>query len=271
MAFMMAWVPPSAAAQAPHGWEPSDAFGDMAYLGLNTLLGAVTAGVINRIHGRPFKDAAMAGAAGGGLEFAGKRLAAARFTGAGLMGREVGAVGASAVRNASEGRAAFDELMLPLGPIRFYVRPGGGGLSAVRLSLPEAATLIWAATHPDLRLLWGESFSSGAPVFEAPGRTIRIDRVEMANGVAVNGVIVLEGRWREGPRFILAHERVHVLQRDFAGHAWSGPFDRWVLDRTDLTSALGRWVDPGLLVFPIYALGFVSDMVEGEAEFLETR
>src|SRR5690606_17462320 len=68
--------------------------GSMALaFGVNVVLGGLVAGVLHGARGGDFRDAVVKGVTGGALSFAGKRLAVEPFFGAGLLGREVSAVG----------------------------------------------------------------------------------------------------------------------------------------------------------------------------------
>ena len=61
---------------------------EVGFVGINAVLGGVTAGVTSLIRGNSFSDAFTAGALGGTMSYAGKRVAASRFYGAGLIGRQ---------------------------------------------------------------------------------------------------------------------------------------------------------------------------------------
>lgn len=84
------------------------------------MLGGLTAGIVQRLRGGSFSDGFARGAVGGAVAYAGRRIAAERFDGAGLLGRQVGAVGASVVRNASERRPSLERLFFPAGPLHVY-------------------------------------------------------------------------------------------------------------------------------------------------------
>src|SRR5690606_14020973 len=63
-------------------------------IALNAALGAGTAAVVALITRKPVVKAAALGAAGGSVTYVGKTLATRDFSGAGFMGRQIGADGA---------------------------------------------------------------------------------------------------------------------------------------------------------------------------------
>jgi hypothetical protein len=243
---------------------------ELSTAGLNALVGGATAAALRVVHGQPDEAwrAFWKGAAGGGLVFAGKRLAVEGFDGAGFLGREVASVGGSVIRNASAGRGAFDELVLPVGPVRLYV---GDGRVNARLDL---ATVIAGGAFMaayDARLDFRASLSSGSLVFrgDAP-----------MPGLTSAGATLL---WRripgsEGPR-LMAHERVHIIQYDQVFLSWGEELERWAIGRTvgpGPGTELLRHVDLGASVFGIrtglaMALGYHARPWEREAYFLSQR
>jgi len=239
-------------AMLPHG-GPGESIGAHARVfGINALLGGLTAGVRSQIRGDGFGRAFLLGTAGGGLNYGGKLLSVEPVWGAGLAGRQVASVGSSIVRNASEGRGPMEELLLPLGPARFVVPVRQPSATRMRVDVGGLAVLAWYLAESDTRLDLGASLSAGGPVF-------RTERVRSHNWYGNNtaGVILLRDDAptdRFTPEMVFAHERVHLLQYDFALHVWSGPAERrllrplpggvWLTDRADL----------GLTLLPLVAL-----------------
>lgn len=224
-------------------------------LGVNAVLGGVTAGVRSRVRGGSFWRGFAAGAAGGGLVYAGKWMSAEHYWGAGLAGRQVAAVGASVIRNASEDRALLDRLMLPVGPVRVYVDRAHAWQPRVKLDLASAGVLAYWALARDTRLDARASASSGAPVFLT--EAVRYPGWRGTNGA---GVILLrddgpmDGVGRLTRDLVFAHERIHLLQYDHLLHTWSAPAEAWLLDRVPGGAWLGRHVDLGLIVVPVVLL-----------------
>jgi len=251
--------------------------GDAISLAVNSLLGGVTAGVEARVRGTPFGRAFAAGAAGGAVTYAGKRIAVERFGGAGLLGREVAAVGSSVSRNAAEGRAPLERVMLPLGPIRFYVSPLGGAPAQARLDAAAVVAAAYFATRPGARFDAGESLSAGALVFHRPGSAedVGFDGAQAA-GVVLLRDLALDGPNGPGhavdPARVAAHERVHVLQYDQSFLLWAAPAERWAMDRAPWSRRVHRWLDLGanaaLLSGVGAALPYESRPWEREAHFL---
>lgn len=243
--------PPQQCRPAPEpDTGPSDTRMEVTGLAMNALLGGLTTGIPAAIRGEPVARAFVAGAVGGALVYGGKRVAVERFAGAGLLGRELGAVGGSVVRNVARGDAAASLITLPLGPLRFDV--GRGRPVRARLDL---ATLVAAGVfivQEDGRFEPGHSLSAGALVFRSPSRRV---------GMHAAGVVLVPdpGSLSYDQPTMLAHERVHVLQYDQAHLSWGGPAERWMLRG----SGAGRWlnqrVDLGLTAVAGSLLNVVID------------
>lgn len=249
--------------------------GELATLGINAALGGLSAGVLQQLRGGSFGRGFVAGAAGGAVAFAGKRLAVERFDGAGLLGRELHAVGASMVANAGEGRGALSRVALPLGPVRLHV--GAGTRPALKLDLAAGVALAYGLAQADTRLDWGHTLSGGAPVFYTTPRRVGYE----PTGQHSAGVIWVEAdevEWRaRGNRVgtALAHERVHVLQHDFALAVVSTPLQRELAARVPRGERVGRHLELGLH-FPIWrglneVVGYERRPWEREAFFLSNR
>jgi hypothetical protein len=200
--------------------------GEFASLSANGVIGGLTAGLIRHFRGGSFRDGFVRGMAGGAATWAGKRITAESFGGAGLIGRSVSAAGASMVRNAGAGATTFDRLILPLGPLWLDVAPGRR-VFRVRVDVAALAWLTWAVAEPELRLDGRKSLSAGAPVFLTDGKLISFGNDEVhAAGTTNAGVILLAGIPAYGPEFerrAIAHERIHVLQEDQLAILWSDP------------------------------------------------
>lgn len=227
------------------GCERPDRASQALVLAGNGVVGGVSAGVTSMLRGEPFWPAFQGGVLGGIVTFAGKRLAVEHFSGAGLAGRQVAAVGSSMTRNAAAGNRIFSELMFPLGPGRLYLRPERADVH-FRLDLYSSAVLAHAFIARDVELDVGRSLSSGAFVFWEDGA--HSDARWLARERA--GVVRLNrDRWalhadRHGE--IEAHERVHVVQHDQIHLLIGEPLQRLAADRLPLVGRLTRWVDLGL-------------------------
>lgn len=95
--------------------------------------------------------------------------------------------------------------------------------------------------------------------------------------MAAAGVIALSGSGNLPGRDVFAHERVHILQRDFLGHLWGDPLEGWLLRQTRPGAVLYRYVSPGLVpgfVYGLWELLGVDDAEnpsQVEARFLDGR
>jgi hypothetical protein len=239
---------------------------ELATAGANALLGGATAALMRVVRGEPPWGAFWRGAIGGGMAYAGKRVAVEEFYGAGLVGREVASVGGSMVRNASLGRGLLEELVLPVGPVRLYVSGDGGVVPRVDLSTLIVSTAFMATYSARLDLR--ESVSAGALIFRGespmPGLTSAGATVAWSDMPAA-----------EGPR-LLAHERVHILQYDQMFLTWGEQLERWAVRRTPLSEAVLNHVDLGLTAVGLrsglaLALDYHARPWESEAYFLAQR
>jgi hypothetical protein len=212
--------------------------GEFTTLSANAVLAGLTAGVAQRVRGGDFAAAFVRGAVGGGVIHAGKRIAAERFTLAGLIGRETAALGASMVGNAGAGAGWFDNVALPIGPVRLEVRRGAARRLSARVDAVALGWIVWAVAERELRFSGRESMSAGAPVFLTNDRVLRFgDDGAHAAGVTNAGVIFaadVPGYGRAFRDRALAHERVHVLQQDHIALLWTDPLIDALLRRVPL-------------------------------------
>ncbi len=266
LATVLALVPPPspAHAQTPSSFVPDTGavvataphwVGEFAILSGNALLSGVTAGVTQKLRGRSFKDGFLRGLAGGGVIYLGKRVAAERFSGAGLLGREVASVGTSMVRNAGQGSGLLDDVVLPIGLVRLYrEREDSAGAGSppryrYRLRLDAVATgwAIYAVARPELHFDAGTSLSAGALVFKTDNKVMASGEVRAA-GFAKDGVVLLSDVPFWGPVFAqrsLHHELQHVLQDDQLFGTWIRPLQATALRRLPGGRTFDRWVDLG--------------------------
>lgn len=260
---------PGADASEPRTWS-----NHLTAFGANVLIGGLTGGVVQELRGGSFRDGFVRGALGGTTIYAGKRIAAQRFDGAGLLGRQVAAVGTSMVRNAAAGRGSFSRLMLPVGPVRLYVEPGAARPLQPKLDLAGLVFLGYGVFNDDLHFDTRRSLSAGMPVFRTEDRPIDwlADGTEL-EGLATAGVVFLADFWSKAERdHTFAHERIHVLQTDFVLGAWTDPVEDWVLGHFAAGRAIARWVDINLATNLLSLLGSPFDHDqrpwEAEADFM---
>ena len=243
--------------------EPAPLGSDLVFLGGNAVLGGFAAGLTRSLRGGSFWDAFRDGALGGAVSYAGRRVAVEGFGGAGLVGREVAAMGSSFVHNASEGNSLLDEVVLPLGIARLYVRndttPGRSFRVRLKLDVPTALATVYFGVRRDADFDLAASLSAGTPVFYT--RDPSAD--EGWFGAQTAGTIWLEGNPSDpSPETheaeVFRHERVHVVQYDFTALGWGHSFDRfltnripggsWVEGHFDLGAHVAAWGLANLLI-----------------------
>lgn len=254
----------------------SHEFGEAAFLGLNALIGGLTAGLWQEFSDGSFEDGFAGGALGGSVVYAGKRLAAESFPGAGFLGRDVAAVGTSFVHNASDGRPLLDSLVVPVGPLRLRASPARGLDPRVEIALADVYWTVYGLAEDRLELNLGESLSSGAPVFEADRTLLDVDD-EPITGAAAGGVVFLSPSTGGERDRVLAHERAHVVQSDFIYHAWMRPLEDALVRRLPHRGFVDRvdydFVWPALR-WGVASLGLLDRFdapIQAEADFLEGR
>lgn len=212
----------------------------------NALINGLTAGIAQELRGGSFRDGFTRGALGGAIVYAGKRLAVEDFDGAGLLGREVAAVGGSIVRNASDGIGTFDRLVLPVGLARVYWQRGPQRSLQLKFDPVAIGWTIYGIVEPELEINFERTLSAGTPVFQTNDKIISVGDDNHAGGIAESGVIFLSNVSQWGDPFLqraFAHERVHVLQTDNIFLNWIEPQDDRLLRLLPGGSAINRWMD----------------------------
>jgi hypothetical protein len=263
-------------AQGQEGpWEPPPWVGDVTFLSINSISGGVSAGLFRKLRGGSFREAFLAGMAGGAVNYAGRRVAAARFSGAGLLGRQIATTGASMTRNASEGLATFDQLWFAVGPVNLYVDLGDEGSITPKLNLPAVVSTIYLASLPETRFDLAASVSAGVPVLRTPGKQFRRGDVHTI-GMFAYGTIMLGETEEDRKASVFAHERVHALQSDWDLRVWSHPVESELLGRLPGGEAVTRYLDINLFAPAVkvsaYRIMGVEDrdrLYQLEADFLE--
>lgn len=258
-------------------WRTRAWMGDVTFLSLNALVGGLTAGVLQTLRDGSFQSGFARGALGGAVSYGGRRLAVEEFSGAGLLGRQVSAVGVSVVRNASEGVPALSRVSLPAGPVILVILRGERVHVRAEIDVNGAVWLSSALLDARLVLDTRATISAGAPVFRTPDHRLGSDG-DHPNGIAVGGLVVL-GRGSENlhGHDVLAHERVHVLQYDLVQEIWGDPLETWISRRLGVPKVL-RFIRPGV-TYPLLRTSIVSlfdlewkDRIwEIEADYLEHR
>lgn len=245
---------------------------DLVMAGTNAILSGLVTGLFRTFSDEgSFGEGFRTGAAGGAVTYIGKRLAAKRFTGAGLLGRQIASVGGSLVSNARDGRGAFDRLTLQLGLGRLY-----WDRVESRVDFrPDIVTLYYTTVgvvSSRVGLDWSRSLSAGAPVFVTYGGATTLD--DSAAGRTFGGVVLMDVNAELPLSRIGAHERVHVIQYDQQLALWSEAAERGLASMfgPGVAGALGR-VDLGIGLLPFAPLlDYLprdSNPIEIEANYLE--
>ncbi len=262
--------------------EHPDWVGDFAVASANAVLGALTAATTRWLHGGEFRAPFTDGFLGGLVGFAGKRVAVERAPGAGFLGREIAAIGASMVANAGAGDALLDRVVLPVGPLWLTLerRDERGFHTDVHVDAAAVAAIGYAIAEDRLEFDGHGSVSAGTAVFRAPGTLFERkwqDNVR-SSGIAVGGTLWLSEIERFGESYserVFAHERIHVLQADFFAIAWGEPLQREIAARSKLLSHADRalrfgWGEVFLSTLSLFG-DHGSRPWEVEANFLENR
>lgn len=230
---------------------------------INVVLGGVSGGALRVLRGGSLRQglaSGLAGAAGGALVYAGKRVAVQRWDGAGFVGREVAAVGSSVVWNAAAGRGVVDRVVLPIGPVRLYLAADQGFHVTPKLDLSSTVAIAVATLNGGID--WERSASAGAPVFHRGEPYTRAQvRAQQAAGVITYRDPLGGGGPSESSLQSLAHEQVHVIQRDQSFLFWSEPAEEALLGSTRAGRALRRHLDVG---FDMAASALAKHLIDYE-------
>lgn len=248
-AALLALTPAAARAQSDttlYGARSPAWVAPVSLMAANAVLSGLTAGIAQELSGGSFRDGFTRGALGGAVIYAGKRIAVERFSGAGLLGRQVNSVGASIVRNASDGIGTLDRLVWPVGLARVYWQRGPDRSVRVKLDAAALGWTIYGIVEPELEVNLAESFSAGTPVFQTHDKIISFGDDQHAGGVVEAGVIFLSDVRPWGDAFLqkaFAHERVHTLQMDHIFLDWVEPNDDRLLNLLPGGRYLSEWID----------------------------
>ena len=217
-------------------------------LGINAAIGAATATVWSLARGRGFKRAVLQGLIGGATIGVGRQVAASPFSGSGFAGRELSAVGISALTSAGSDHTT---LSFPVGPVELQLTDGKEFDWRVNATYAVAAVVnsVSRTTHIDPTL----SLYSGTFVFRDNRETLHTSNGEARGSEFFGGIKIAKSAFTNsnGTPNVLYHENVHVLQDDYLAFAVANPIERSILNQTSIGRRITRHIDVGLL-----SLGF---------------
>lgn len=198
----------------------------------SALLGSIAASIRCVIEECDVSAAAVRGGVGGLLAFAGRAVAAQEFDGAGLLGRQVSAVGIGFLETPQGLLPDVVSFRFPALVVRASNRDG-----TLRLKPAVDASGILVAAYfvarSDVGMNWSRTLSAGTFVLEATGTVFEHDG-EVVNGAAVSTTILLSELSSTLMSQTLRHESVHVLQLDLLSGAVFAPVERWLARRMGL-------------------------------------
>lgn len=241
----LASMPEPARAQAPIGEgtiryrveqeERPALLGTAGLVGVNALLGGVSVGLIRELRGGSFLEGFRGGLVAGGMVYLGKTVAVQHFSGAGLLGRQIGAVGGSVASNVAAGAAPLSRFELPFGPVRLVLDRAARDVG-VRVDPLGVGALAYALADPKFSFDARATLSAGTPVFRASEPEI-VGPLGGASaaGLELYSVILLAdlSHFDAHTRAeIFAHERVHTLQADAFQAFWGRALLEWLAPDT---------------------------------------
>lgn len=214
---------------------------------INGALAGVGSGLFAALQKRnPIRPALM-GFGGGVLAGAGRQLSTRSFDAAGIVGRQVSALGISLVR-----AAAYDTaiIMLPAGPFTIDLHPAGDERRvSARLNLMHTGVLAYYLARSDRDFDLSATLWSGVPVFRHPDATFSSESGRSYGRMDFGAIMLGADVDRDGPAqfYVLRHEMIHVLQMDFSDQLLFLPAERALLRRAFPRFGFLRYVDIGAL------------------------
>jgi hypothetical protein len=232
----------------------------MEDVGINAAIGLATATVWSIVRGHGVREAVWRGLIGGATMGVGRQIAASPFDGSGFVGREVSAVGISAITSAGSEHLS---LLFPVGPVEFQLVDGHSFDWRVNATYAIAAVLN--ATGKTTRIDAALSLSSGTFVFRDNRATLHTSNGEASGSEFFGGIKLARNAFdgSEARPNVLFHENVHVLQDDYLAFAVANPIERAILDRVKIGRRITRHIDVGLLSLAFN--GVANNMVPYEA------
>jgi hypothetical protein len=211
---------------------------------INAAIGGVAGAMWSMIRRTSVSKGAGQGLAGGLIVSGGRQTAARTFFGAGLIGREVSAVGVSLVASVGKPSTTF---AFPWGPVSVQYSKG---LIDWRVNVADCIITAATALSPHTSLDFGYSLSAGVPVFRTHGSGVTGLQGTDASGVTQGAVIWLEPSAftsERRARRVIGHESVHVTQEDFVQKALALPAESALIGRSSWGKTFLKHFDLGVL------------------------
>jgi hypothetical protein len=248
----------------------------MAVFGTNVLLGGLTAAARALVSGHDPAKAFAIGALGGAVHFSGKLVGPMSGFPGGIPGVVLSSTGTAIVSNAGRGASLFDELHIPVGPLRLRFAPRASRKVRLAINAVETGVLARNLARSGMALDWERSASSGTFVFVTRDTYIRMPDGRLAQGVTIGSTVVISALAVD-PSRIARHEFVHVQQLWFLEEALGRPIEGYLRTRIPGGRRIPRWLELGIvppaLEWVEWAIfgrdGPVRRLAESEAEMLE--
>lgn len=211
---------------------------------LNGAVGGVSAGIAAVVKRRPVARAVLTGFGGGVVMGVGKQVAATRFDGSGLLGRQLSGMGLAIMQ-----RATHDTLKIPfpVGPVTVELVPRARDRVRPRVNLMQSVATVYYLARHETTLDPRSTLSTAAPTFRVADIGFSTPW-GLALGHMTMGTIVL-GRDTDSPISgqTLRHESVHVLQLDYANEIIGFPVERALVRMLPQGERIARHVDLGAM------------------------
>jgi len=219
---------------------------------VNILVGGLTSGAFSWSSGRSFLRGFGEGGIGGAVSFAGKKIISWDGPAAAWAGRQVSAVGSSLIRSAESGQPLFGNVVLPIGPIRLYVRLRNGLSVRPKIDAADVISIAVAARASESDFDLSATLHNGAVTFLEPVGFDKTPASQVAGVISVDNIPA--DTPRNGTKFsrvgLTSHELIHAAQYDFISITLNEPLERSLAEYVPRGRLIHRYVDFGLLVPP---------------------
>ena len=245
-------------------------------VGVNAIIGGVTAATQALIRKKdPFRAFGV-GAFGGLVHLLGKNLAVEPSPAHGWLGLVVAGTGSSVVANGGRGVTPWEEITIPIGPTRLRFTPRDSVRFRFAVNVFESAVLTRAFLRDGLRLDWGRSAATGVFVFHTRDLRVLRDGQEVW-GIAVAPIAVVSA-FAVDSASVVRHEVVHVHQHWFVQDTWGRPIEGILRRRIPGARRIPAWLELGaggqaLLILEgrINGGAGADRLMEAEADLLDRR